>query len=51
MPLNTLNQTTYHYYNTIKIVNGINQLIFSDQGSGFDMDKVKDKILAYMKIS
>jgi light-regulated signal transduction histidine kinase (bacteriophytochrome) len=27
-----------------KIVNGINQLIFSDQGSGFDMDKVKDKI-------
>jgi light-regulated signal transduction histidine kinase (bacteriophytochrome) len=40
-----------HYYNTIQIVNGINQLIFSDQGSGFDMDKVKDKILAYMKIS
>ena len=27
-----------------KVVNGINQLIFSDQGSGFDMDKVKDKI-------
>lgn len=27
-----------------KISNGINQLIFSDQGLGFDMDKVKDKI-------
>jgi PAS domain S-box-containing protein len=27
-----------------KIVNGINQLIFSDQGQGFDMDKVRDKI-------
>ena len=27
-----------------KVVNGINQLIFSDQGSGFDMDKVQDKI-------
>jgi PAS domain S-box-containing protein len=27
-----------------KIVDGINQLIFSDQGQGFDMDKVKDKI-------
>jgi signal transduction histidine kinase len=27
-----------------KVVNGINQLIFSDQGVGFDMDKVKDKI-------
>jgi signal transduction histidine kinase len=34
-----------------KIVNGINQLIFSDQGSGFDMDKVKIRFLAYMKIS
>lgn len=27
-----------------KIENGINQLIFTDQGLGFDMDKVKDKI-------
>lgn len=27
-----------------KVVHGINQLIFSDQGLGFDMDKVKDKI-------
>ena len=25
-------------------VNGVNQLIFSDNGLGFDMDKVKDKI-------
>ncbi|TDE28526.1 PAS domain-containing sensor histidine kinase [Flavobacterium ranwuense] len=25
-------------------INGINQLIFSDNGLGFDMDKVKDKI-------
>lgn len=31
---------------TIKtqVINGIKQLIFSDQGVGFDMDKVKDKI-------
>lgn len=27
-----------------KKVNGINQLIFSDNGQGFDLDKVKDKI-------
>ena len=27
-----------------KKVNGVNQLIFSDKGLGFDMDKVKDKI-------
>jgi PAS domain S-box-containing protein len=27
-----------------KVVNGINQLVFSDQGLGFDMDQVKDKI-------
>lgn len=27
-----------------KKVNGINQLIFKDEGLGFDMDKVKDKI-------
>ena len=27
-----------------KKTNGINQLIFSDKGVGFDMDKVKDKI-------
>lgn len=26
------------------VVNGINQLIFSDEGLGFDLDKVKDKI-------
>jgi signal transduction histidine kinase len=25
-------------------INGINQLIFSDEGQGFDMEKVKDKI-------
>jgi signal transduction histidine kinase len=25
-------------------VNGVNQLVFSDEGLGFDMDKVKDKI-------
>jgi PAS domain S-box-containing protein len=27
-----------------KVVDGIKQLIFSDQGSGFDMEKVEDKI-------
>ena len=27
--------------------NGINQLIFSDQGQGFDMEKVKDKIFGF----
>ena len=27
-----------------KILDGINQLIFSDQGLGFDLDKVKNKI-------
>jgi PAS domain S-box-containing protein len=28
-------------------VNGVNQLIFSDNGIGFDMDKVKDKIFGF----
>lgn len=32
-----------------KVGNGINQLIFSNQGLGFDMDKVKDKIFGLYK--
>jgi hypothetical protein len=50
MPLNTLNQTTL-LFNTIQNSKWYKPINFSDQGSGFDMDKVKDKILAYMKIS
>lgn len=30
-----------------KIENGIKQLIFADEGQGFDMDKVKDRIFGF----
>ncbi|HEY0666729.1 MAG TPA: PAS domain-containing sensor histidine kinase [Sphingobacteriaceae bacterium] len=30
-----------------KNVNGVNQLIFSDKGQGFDMEKVKDRIFGF----
>lgn len=30
-----------------KITNGVKQLIFADEGLGFDMDKVKDKIFGF----
>lgn len=30
-----------------KQINGVNQLFFADEGQGFDMDKVKDKIFGF----
>ncbi len=30
-----------------KLVNGVNQLIFADEGLGFDLEKVKDKIFGF----
>jgi sensor histidine kinase regulating citrate/malate metabolism len=30
-----------------KLENGVKQVIFSDEGQGFDMDKVKDKIFGF----
>ena len=30
-----------------KNVNGVNQMIFTDKGQGFDMDRVKDRIFGF----
>jgi signal transduction histidine kinase len=32
-----------------RILNGVKQLIFSDEGQGFNMDEVKDKIFGFQK--
>jgi PAS domain S-box-containing protein len=45
---NSIKYSKVHQVPNIRIeskkINGMNQLVFSDEGLGFDMDKVKDKI-------